>query len=137
MVQNHWFMLALLFMARTAMGLQFQTVGSLGPILVDALAIEYAAVGTLIGLYLLPGVLIALPGGVVGERFGAKRVVNAGLAMMVAGGVIMGMSASFPVLACGRLLSGTGAVLMNVLLTKIVADWFSGREIATAMAILV
>ena len=137
MTQNRWFMLALLFLARTAMGLQFQTVGSVGPILVDALSIDYTAVGTLIGLYLLPGVFISLPGGLLGERFGAKRVVVAGLALMVGGGAIMGMSAWFPAVATGRLLSGTGAVLMNVLLTKMVADWFAGREIATAMALLV
>jgi predicted MFS family arabinose efflux permease len=137
MAQNRWFMLVLLFLARTAMGLQFQTVGSVGPILADAMAIDYTAVGTLIGLYLLPGVFIALPGGMLGERFGAKRVVVAGLALMVMGGAIMGMTAWFPALAIGRLLSGTGAVLINVLLTKMVADWFVGREIATAMALLV
>ena len=137
MIQNRWFMLALLFLARTVMGLQFQTVGSVGPILVEALSIDYTAIGTLIGLYLLPGVFISLPGGLLGERFGAKRVVVAGLALMVVGGAIMGMSAWFPAVATGRLLSGTGAVLMNVLLTKMVADWFAGREIATAMALLV
>ena len=137
MAESRWFMLGLLFFARTAMGLQFQSVGSVGPILVDALGIEYAAVGALIGLYLLPGIFIALPGGMLGERFGAKRVVVAGLALMVVGGALMGMSTSFTALACGRVLSGTGAVLMNVLLTKMVADWFAGREIATAMAILV
>lgn len=137
MPQNRWLILALLFLARTAMGFQFQSVGSIVPILVDSLRIDYAAVGTLIGLYLLPGVLIALPGGVIGERFGAKRIVVAGLLLMAAGGLLMGAGQSFAALAGGRLLSGTGAVLMNVLLTKMVADWFAGREIATAMAILV
>jgi MFS family permease len=137
MTQSRWFILALLFCARTAMGLQFQTVGSVGPILVDALSITYAAIGTLIGLYLLPGVFVALPGGVLGERFGAQRVVIAGLALMFVGGIIMGMTASFAPQAIGRFLSGAGAVLMNVLLTKMVADWFTGREIATAMALLV
>jgi MFS family permease len=128
MARNRWFILALLFLARTAMGLQFQCVGSVAPFLVDSIGIQYAAAGTLIGLYLLPGVFISLPGGMLGERFGAKRIV---------GGLVMGVSQSFATLACGRLLSGTGAVLMNVLLTKMVADWFAGREIATAMAILV
>ncbi|MGH6665981.1 MAG: CynX/NimT family MFS transporter, partial [Pseudolabrys sp.] len=137
MAQNRWVMLALLFLARTAMGLQFQTVGSVGPILVDALGVEYTAIGTLIGLYLLPGIFISLPGGLLGERFGAKRVVVVGLVLMIAGSALMGASAWFPAVACGRLLSGTGAVLMNVLLTKMVADWFAGREIATAMAVLV
>src|SRR5262249_26099820 len=34
------------------------------------------------------------------------------------------------------LLSGAGYVLTTIYLTKMVADWFTGRELATAMAIL-
>ncbi|MCK9920083.1 MFS transporter [Microbacteriaceae bacterium K1510] len=134
---NRWFILTVLFLARTAMGLQFQSVGSVGPILVDGLGIDYAGVGLLIGLYLFPGVFIALPGGMLGERFGAKSVACVGLVLMIAGGLVMGLSAWFPALVLGRLVSGVGAVLMNVMLTKMVVDWFAGREMATAMAVLV
>ena len=34
-------------------------------------------------------------------------------------------------------MSGVGAVLLNVLMAKMITDWFSGREIVLAMAILV
>jgi MFS family permease len=37
----------------------------------------------------------------------------------------------------GRLLAGTGGVLLNVLMTKLVADAFAGAETATAMGIFV
>jgi predicted MFS family arabinose efflux permease len=40
-------------------------------------------------------------------------------------------------MTAGRLISGTGAVLLNVLLTKMVADWFIDRNVSTALAILV
>jgi predicted MFS family arabinose efflux permease len=136
-IQNRWVMLAVLFVARTAMGFQFQTVASAGPFLLDALAVDFTALGALIGLYMLPGIFIALPGGMLGQRFGAKRMVLAGLALMVAGGAMMAVSSSFASAAAGRLLSGTGAVLFNVLVTKMIADWFAGREITTAMATLV
>ena len=136
-IQTRWIMLAVLFLARTAMGLQFQTVASTGPFLIDALAIDFTSLGALIGLYMLPGILIALPGGVLGQRFGARRLVLIGLAMMVLGGGMMGASSSFAWAAAGRLISGTGAVLFNVLVTKMITDWFAGREITTAMAILV
>jgi predicted MFS family arabinose efflux permease len=137
MSSNRWFMLALLFLARTAIACQFQTVGSLGPALVGELGLDYAELGTLIGLYMLPGVVIALPGGMLGQRFGAKRLVLTGLLLMVAGGLLMGLGSTFFLLAAGRLLSGVGAVLLNVLLTKMVADWFVGHEIVTAMSILI
>src|SRR3712207_8004456 len=42
----------------------------------------YAEVGSLIGLYFLPGVALALPGGLLGRRFGDTRVVAFGLALM-------------------------------------------------------
>ena len=38
---------------------------------------------------------------------------------------------------CGRLLAGLGGVLLNVIMSKMVTDWFAGREIASAMAIFV
>jgi predicted MFS family arabinose efflux permease len=136
-IRNRWLILFVLFLARTAMALQFQTVASTGPFLLDALAIDFASLGLLIGLYMLPGVVIALPGGVLGQRFGTKPVVLVGLATMFIGGVIMGLSSSFQLVAAGRLISGVGAVLFNVMITKMVADWFAGREIVTAMGILV
>lgn len=38
---------------------------------------------------------------------------------------------------CGRVLSGAGAVLLNVLVTKMVTDWFQGRENVLALGILI
>jgi predicted MFS family arabinose efflux permease len=134
---SRWVMLGALFVARTVMGCQFQTVASTAPFLTDAFGINFAQLGTLIGLYMLPGIFIALPGGVLGQRFGAKHVVLAGLLLMAAGGALMAAGSSFLGLAAGRLISGAGAVLINVLITKMVADWFAGREIVTAMAILI
>ena len=45
------------------------------------------------------------------------------------------LATGFAGLAAGRLLSGIGAVLLSVPLSKMVTDWFAGREIVLAMAI--
>src|SRR6267143_2992017 len=135
-MDSRWVALALIFVTRTSMGFQFQSIASVGPLLVADLGLSYAQLGTLIGLYLLPGVVLALPGGLIGQRFGDRRAVVAGLAAMVVGGLVTAWSAGFVGAAAGRLLSGGGAVLMNILLIKITADWFAGREMATAMAVM-
>src|SRR5262249_10118657 len=137
MTRNRWPILAVLFLARTAMAVQFQSVGSVGPILAQELALDYAGVGTLIGLYMLPGVVIALPGGILMQRFGATTIALVGLAAMAAGGALMGATSSFAVLVAGRLVSGTGAVLLKVALTKMNSDWFLGRQIVTHIPILI
>jgi MFS family permease len=135
-MDSRWVALALIFITRTSMGVQFQSVGSLAPLIVADLGLSYAQLGTLIGLYLLPGVVLALPGGLIGQRVGDRRAVVASLALMVVGGLVTAWSAGFTGAAAGRLISGGGAVLMNILLVKIAADWFAGREMATAMAVM-
>lgn len=119
------------------MGFQFQSIASVSPFLIDELAIDYAMLGTLIGLYMLPGILFALPGGVLGQRFGDKHVVLAGLVMMVLGGALVGIADDYATAVLGRTLSGCGGVLLNILLAKMTMDWFARRELVLAMAILV
>ena len=118
------------------MAFQFQSVASVSPFVIDAYGIDYALLGTLIGLYMLPGVVVALPGGLIAGRFGDKRVAVAGLALMVAGGLIMAAAGGFWTAAAGRIAAGIGAVLLNIVLTKMTTDWFAGREIVLSMAIL-
>ena len=135
-MNSRWVALALMFVTRTSMGFQFQSIGSLAPLVVADLGLSYAQLGTLIGLYLLPGVVLALPGGLIGQRVGDRRAVVASLALMVVGGLLTAWSDSFAGAAAGRLVGGGGSVLMNILLIKITADWFAGREMATAMAVI-
>jgi predicted MFS family arabinose efflux permease len=59
------------------------------------------------------------------------------LLLMLIGGLAMALSPSWSVQIAGRLVSGAGGVMLNVQMTKMVADWFAGKEIATAMAIFV
>src|SRR5580693_5153414 len=98
------------------MSFQFQTVGAVGPLLIDQLHIDFTWLGTLIGLYMLPGTFVSIPSGVMGQRFGAKRVVLTGLALMVVGGA-MTASDSFALAFAGRLISGVGGIAMSIMLT--------------------
>ena len=134
---RRWRILAVLFLARAAMGFQFQSVAAVSPLVMERFGVGLAELGALIGLYLLPGVALALPGGALGARFGDRRAVAFGLALMAAGGALSALGASWESQIAGRLVSGAGGVLLNVVMTKMVADWFAGREIATAMGVFV
>jgi MFS family permease len=136
-MSGRWGVLAVLFAVRTAMAIQYQSVAAVAPLLIRDYGVGIADVGLLIGLYLAPGVVLALPGGTVGRMFGDKRTVLAGLVLMVVGGLVMVLSASWGGQIAGRLIAGIGSVLLNVLMSKMIVDWFSSREMATAMAIFV
>jgi MFS family permease len=133
---NRWVMLLVIFFTRTALGFQFQSIAALTPFVVAGFDLSYAQVGLLMGLFMLPGVVLALPGGLLGQRFGSLRVVVAGLALLIVGGMIVSYSGGFDSAAIGRTLGGAGGVLVNIMLARMVAEWFRGRELQTAMGIM-
>lgn len=119
------------------MGFQFQSVASLSSFVVTDLGISFAQLGLLIGFYLLPGIVVAYPSGLLSQRFGDKRIAILGMTLMVVGGGLTATGHNYAIFLVGRLISGIGAVLLNVVLTKTVTDWFVGRELGTALALLV
>src|SRR5262245_51624457 len=133
---NRWVMLLVIFFTRTSLGFQFQSIAALTPFLVAGFDLSYAQVGLLMGLFMLPGVVLALPGGLLGQRFGSFRVVVAGLGLLIVGGIIVSYGEGFHSAAFGRALGGAGGVLVNIMLARMVADWFRGRELQTAMGVM-
>ncbi|MBU6499738.1 MAG: MFS transporter [Rhodospirillales bacterium] len=129
--------LVALTIARIAFGYQVQTVASLGPELVRAFHMGFTLLGTLVGLYMLPGVVSAIPAGVLARRLGDRRVVTAGLALMTIGSVLSALGGGPAGIGAGRILSGAGAVALTVLQGKIVAERYSGKSFTLAMGLMV
>lgn len=136
-MRNRWAILAVLFAVRATMAFQFQSIAAVAPLLGSEFGIGLADIGILIGLYFTPGVVLALPGGAIGQRFGDKTTVLGALLLMLVGSVAMAFAISWNIQIAGRLIGGAGGVILSVQMTKMLTDWFAGREIATAMAVFV
>jgi MFS family permease len=133
-LHNRWGILAVLFTVRLSMSFQYQSVAAVAPLMEHELGISHADIGLLIGLYFTLGVALSLPGGAIGLRFGDKATALAALLLMFAGELAMMFSDAWSGQIAGRLIGGAGGALLTVQATKMVADWFAGKEIATAMA---
>jgi predicted MFS family arabinose efflux permease len=133
---SRWAILAALSLTRFSFGYQFQSVASVAPAVSRDLGLDQAAVGTLIGLYWASGVLVALPGGWLGQRFGDKPMALAGGILTVLGGLLCAMGDSYAMLAAGRVLAGLGGIVMNIMAVKMLTDWFAGREVGFALGTL-
>jgi predicted MFS family arabinose efflux permease len=118
------------------MAFQFQSVAAVAPLLGTKFGAVLPISDVLIGLYFTPGVALSLPAARSEKvRRQGHRVRCA--AADVIGQVVMMRSDSWSWQIAGRLIAGGGGVLLNVLMSKMVTDWFAGQEIATAMAIFV
>src|SRR5262249_55069734 len=108
MLQSRWAMLVVVFLTRTSMGFMFQSVASVAPFLIAQFGLSYGQLGFLVGLFLLPGAVISLPGGLLGQRFGSRRVAVGGLVLMIAGALVTAWSTTFFEAGVGRTVSGAG-----------------------------
>ena len=110
------------------MGFQFQAVASLSPLFADTYGIGLADLGILMGLYMSPGIILAIPGAAIARFFGDKRIVIFGMLLMIFGSLIMAIGWNYQLQLVGRLFSGAGGVLLNVLMAKMVTDYFAGKD---------
>jgi predicted MFS family arabinose efflux permease len=136
MPDRRWIILAILFVARAATGFQFQSVGSSAKMLMQDLGIDYCQLGMLLGAYLLPGVIVAFPAGLLGRRFRDRTLGLAGLVLMAVSGLALGCSDVFVVALVGRTIGGVGATIVVLVATKMTTDWFDRREVVLAMSLL-
>lgn len=135
--RTRWAMLALLFFCRTSLGFQFQTMGSAAPGVTAEIGLSLTEIGTLIGFFMLPGVVLSIPSGYAARYMSDKGLLVLGLLVMGLGGATAAIAAGFGMLALGRILCGIGFVIGTIYFAKMVQDWFGGKELATAMGILV
>ena len=130
--------LAAVFAVRAALGAFFQAPGAAGPVLVPAFGFDWTAFGTLVGLFWVPGLVLAVPLGLAARRLGDRAGVLLGLGLLVAGALLCALAtgSALPLFA-GRMLMGVGTVLVILLLTKMMQDRFHGPDLFPAMAIYV
>lgn len=128
-------LLAITF-ARFAFGYQLQTVASLGPELSARFHLDFAALGTLVGLYMLPGIVAALSCGFLAQKLGDRAVLAGGMLLMTLGSVAASLAGGPAGIGAARVLGGAGAVALTVMQGKVLADRFQGRGFLLSLGLM-
>lgn len=105
------------------------------PEIAAALSLTPNQVGLLVALFTLPGATLAPVLGVLGDRFGRKRILVPSLLLFAVAGTSCGFARSFELLLWLRLLQGVGAAALGALNITILGDLYSGWRRATAMGL--
>jgi len=103
------------------------------PQIAEALGLTPHQVGLLVAVFTLPGAILTPILGVLGDRYGRKRVIVPSLVLFAVAGTACGFARDFHLLLWLRLLQGVGAAAIGALNITIVGDLYSGWRRATAM----
>jgi len=131
-----WYVLGLAALTYTcAMGMPRMCMPVLFKEISIDLDLNLVQVGTIWGAEPLASVMTILAGGLLGDRFGVRRVL--GIACLLAGGAgaLRGISTGFTSLAATTFLFGLMLAFIPVNVVKTTGIWFSGRHLGLANGI--
>jgi len=130
-----WSVLILVSLAMFGNYYVYDSIGPLADSLQRLLGFTDTQIGTLNAIYSFPNIIMVLVGGIIVDRIGTRKATLAFSAICVAGAALTAASASFPVMALGRLLFGLGAESMIVAITVVLGQWFVGRQLGFAFGV--
>jgi len=110
------------------------------PVLFEEISIDLGLsivqIGTIWGIEPLAGLTTILAGGLLSDRFGARKVLSIACFLAGGAGALRGFSSGFTSLAATTFLFGLIAVVIPGNVTKTAGIWFSGRHLGFANGIL-
>jgi MFS family permease len=130
-----WTILVLLSLAMFGNYYAYDSIGPVASMLQRDLHFTDTQLGTLNGIYSLPNVIMVLIGGVIVDRFGARRAILWFSSICVLGALLTAVSGNFYVMATGRLLFGLGGESMIVAITTALGLWFAGSILGFAFGL--
>ena len=132
---SRWRTLAYVYIFMLAYSLVFQVIPPILGSIVPSLGLSHTQAGALMSFFALPGIFISIPGGILTDLHGPRRVSMAALTIAFAGSLLVGLSNTFPLLLAGRLVTGIGAGIIAVVASQMIARWFAKGNLGTAMGI--
>ena len=130
-----WVILTVVWLASVAASLNQFKVPPLIPVLMDAFRLDLGQVGSLMSVFALAGVVLALPAGLILQRLGPKAAGVIAIGCLVIGSGWGALSTSAAPLLASRVLEGAGFGLIAVVGPAAIALWFPPEKRGTPMGI--
>jgi len=97
--------------------------------------INAATAGLLMSMAVIPGIILALPAGILISKYTFRKIGFSSTLLIAVGSLIMALSSSFSVALLTRFIVGLGGGLLSVGTPSIVPQWFEHKEMGKAMSV--
>ena len=104
--------------------------------MMTALGVSFSAVQWVVLAYLITMTALAVTAGALGDRFGKRRLLMAGLALFALSSALCAATPNLPLLVAGRALQGASAALLNALALALVVDVVGAGSAGSALGFL-
>ncbi|NMT62708.1 MFS transporter [Marinobacter orientalis] len=133
--RSAWFAVSLVFLAGVAAALQVGKAPVALPLLRQELDLTLVAAGWIVAIFSLLAGIGGLFSGMTVDRFGYRRTLTGGLALIVAASAWGASSQGFSQLLASRLIEGVGFLLVSTSGPRIISILVSGAQQRMAMGI--
>ena len=130
-----WLVLGVVFYASVVAVMAQFAAPPLMPVLMDAFRIDIAQASSLMSVFAITGLILALPAGLVLGRFGPLVTGLVALGSVIVGSVVAAAAPDYGVLLIGRGIQGLGMGLIGVTAPAVVAAAFPPERRGTPMGI--
>jgi MFS family permease len=113
----------------------YDSIGALGPTLMQAWHTDQAAIGGLYTIYSIAAIICVALSGLMIDRIGTRLASLILSALVVLGACVVAFAPSFAIAAAGRFIFGAGSESLIVAQSAILARWFRGKELALSFGI--
>lgn len=128
-------MLAGLWLAYWSFGLVSGGIPPLvGPIS-EELGLSRSAMGSVLGAWPLVYIALAIPAGALIDRFGLRRSLAAGIALVALSGLLRAFAFDFATMFLAIAAFGLGGPFISIGAPKLISVWFDDKERRTAMGV--
>jgi len=134
-IRYRWVILWLIVFCQLGQAILYQIIPPILGTLVAGFSLSYAQAGGLMSLYSLPRFFVALPSGLLVDRYGSRKMGVFSLLTLTLGAAMVAGGGNYWVLGLGRFLSGIGATFVIVVGLHGVTTWFRGLEAGFSMGI--
>ena len=130
-----WVMLALIVAGYAAFGL---VVASIAPLITPILAdtgITRGAMGTILGSWQFVYLFVAIPIGLLVDRYGLRWTVAGGIALIALSVALRAAAVNYVTMLGAVMVFGLGGPFVSVGAPKLISTWFSDAEAGLAVGI--
>jgi MFS family permease len=130
---SRWYVLTLAALTLTfTVAMQQICISVLFKEISEDLGLSLVEMGVIWGIPALSGLLIVFTGGLLSDRYGAKRVIGTACLLAGVAGALRGVAGDFTSLAFFSFFFGLGIWVIPASVFKTNAAWFSGRPLVIA-----